>query len=73
MLPHVLRSMNVTMCIVDVCDSHCGNQHSVNRGSKEIALFGHQRFQSAQPGVKIYRVHTGHMTAFFCGEPVPLA
>lgn len=37
------------MCIMEMCDAHYGNQHSVNYATNEIALYEHQKTQSAQP------------------------
>lgn len=40
---------NAMTCIVEICDSHNGNRHSINYESNATALFEHQSPQSAQP------------------------
>lgn len=57
-----------------MCDSHCGNQHCFNTACNAVALFEHQRHQSAQRMELIYiEWSCGHVIEFFNGEPARFA
>lgn len=51
------RCKDLTVCIVGVCDSHYGNQHSINYASNAVTLFDLQRSYVICPKhkAKVYR------------------